>query len=420
MMGRMWRQDDEALLERLEDEILLEKLWRFQAGDAQPPHPRAAGMIALVRKLTGGPEAVAEAQAGRYEAFFAKLLPPRIAVLPPALLHHIALYYGGLADALASSPSSPDAPDPALEARKRSLAAWLALGEEKSYLTSLARAIAGGALPDAEIERAADEASMEPIDDLGRAAQEGAHEQTRASWLAIASLMRVPDACRAAGLPPALTAAAVRRADRWKSAAADQALAPILEAFSEATARGDAPAKAPALLERTAQIWRWSHGEELVEIFAVEQATPVAWEIQRESRWDDLRRLLTPVMPLVEHLAARVEADPTKVAYAGPCAQFYVFLYELENDLELSLTYAERSVKLCPTHRNGRLVLASGLCDAASHALTQIGWYVPPEALDRAEALVTRAEKLYPSLQKIESVKQRIADARRAAGSARV
>jgi hypothetical protein len=413
----MWRQDDEALLERLEDEILLEKLWRFQAGPAQPPHPRAAGMIALVRKLTGGAEAVAEAQAGRYDAFFAKLLPPRIAVLPPALLHHIALYYASLADALASSP---DSPDPALEARKRSLAAWLALGEEKSYLTSLARAIAGGALPDADIERAADEAAMEPIDELGRAAQAGAHEQTRASWLAIASLTRVPEACRAAGLPPALTAAAVRKADRWKSAAADEALAPILEAFSEAAARGDAPAKAPALLERTAQIWRWSHGEELVEIFAVEQATPVAWEIQRDSRWDDLRRLLTPVLPLVERLSARVEADPSKIAYAGPCAQIYVFLYELENDLEKSLAHAERSVKLCPTHRNGRLVLASGLCDAASHALTQVGWYVPPEALDRAEALVSRAEKLYPSLQKIENVKQRIADARRAAGSARV
>src|SRR5687768_1280221 len=125
----MWRQDDEALLERLEDEILLERLWRFQAGAAEPPHPRAAGMITLVRALSGGREAIEEARAGRFDAFFAKLLPARIAVLPPELLHHIALYYGSLADALTGVA---DAIEPALEARKRSLAAWLALGEERS------------------------------------------------------------------------------------------------------------------------------------------------------------------------------------------------------------------------------------------------------------------------------------------------
>src|SRR5215207_7557259 len=108
MIGRMWRKEDEALLERLEDEVLFEQLWRFQAGAAEPPHARAAGIIALVRRMSGGPEAIADARQGRFEAFFTKLLPPRIDALPPELIHHLALYYGSLADALAAATHAPE------------------------------------------------------------------------------------------------------------------------------------------------------------------------------------------------------------------------------------------------------------------------------------------------------------------------
>jgi hypothetical protein len=414
MIGPMWRTEDEALLERLEDEILFEQLWRFQAGTAEPPHPRAAGMIALVRRMSGGPEAISEARQGRFEAFFSKLLPPRIASLPPELIHHLALYYGSLADALAAATN---APEPPLEARKRSLAAWLALGEEKKYLVSLAEAIAGGALPADELARAALEASMEPIEELGRAAKEGAHELTRPAWLALAALACVTAACRAANLPSGLTDAAVRRADRLRVAAADEALEPIREAIAEATARGDVQQKAPELFQRVAAIWRWAGEDEAVEIFAVEQVTPIAWEIQRESRWGDLRRLLEPVIPLTERLATRVEADPTKIAYAGPCAQIYVFRYEMEDDPDKSHLYAERSVKICPTHRNGRLVLASSLCDMAIRMLNHSGWFMTPESLANADALVQRAEQLFPALKRIETVKARLEEARRKAGA---
>ena len=284
----MWRKEDEALLERLEDEMLFEQLWRFQAGSSEPPHPRAAGIINLVRKMSGGPEAIAEARQGRFEAFFLKLLPPRIDSLAPELIHHLALYYGSLADALAAATS---APEPPLEARKRSIAAWLALGAERRYLVGLAEAIAGGALPPDELARGALEASMEPIEELGRAAKEGAHELTPKSRLALAALVAVRDATRLADLPRAPADAAVRRADRLRLAAADEALAPIREAIAEATARGDAQVKGPALFQKVAAIWSWAGEDEAVEIFAVEQVTPIAWEIQRESNWKDLRRL---------------------------------------------------------------------------------------------------------------------------------
>jgi hypothetical protein len=414
MIGWMWRKEDDALLERLEDEILFEQLWRFQAGSAEPPHPRAAGMISLVRRMSGGPEAISEAREGRFDPFFSKLLPPRIDSLSPELIHHLALYYGSLADALAAATS---APEPPLEARKRSLAAWLALGAEKRYLVGLAEAIASGALPADELARAALEASMEPIEDLGRAAKEGAHELTQKSWLALAALASVEAACRAANLPSALADAAIRRADRLRVAAADEALNPIREALAEATARGDVQAKAPALFQRVAAIWRWSGEDEAVEIFAVEQATPIAWEIQRESRWEDLRRLLGPLIPLTERLSTRVETDPTRIAYAGPCAQIYVFRYEMEDDLDRSHYYAERSVKICPTHRNGRLVLASSLCDLAIRMMNHSGWFMSPEVLANADAHVQRAEQLFPALKRIETVKARLDEARKKAGA---
>lgn len=410
----MWRKEDEALLERIEDEILFEHIWRFQAGNAEPPHPRAAGIIALVRMMSGGSEAIAEAKQGRFDPFFSKLLPPRIDSLCPELIHHLALYYGSLADALAAAANSPEPP---LEARKRSIAAWLALGAERRYLVSLAEAIAGGALPADELARAALAASMEPIEELGRIAKEGAHELTQKSWLALAALASVEAAARAADLPKAQADAAIRRADRLRIAAADAALAPIREALAEATARGDVERKAPALFQQVASIWRWSGEDEAVEIFAVEQVTPIAWEIQRESRWEDLRRLLGPVIPLAERLSTRVETDPTRIAYAASSAQIYVFRYEMEDDLDRSHYYAERSVKICPTHRNGRLVLASSLCDLAIRIMNYSGWFMSAEALANADSLVQRAEQLFPTMKRIETVKARLDEARRKAGA---
>jgi hypothetical protein len=413
MMEAVWRQEDEALLERLENELVLERMWRFQAGEAAaPPHPRAAGMIALLRRMPGGDTAISDALGGRFQALFKQLLPNRLGGQPPELLHHAALYYARLADAFEAT-----SPERSTFARVAAMAAWIALGEEKQYLRSLAAAIAGGALPEADVERAAEDAAMEPIDHLARVAKEGAHEQTPASRLAIAALIRVAEACTFASSGEATRKAAIRRAERARAAAADEALQPIAEALNEASARGDVQLKAPALFERVAAVWAWSMQDETVEVFAIEQATPIAWEIQRESRWEDLRRLLSPLFPLADRLAQRIEADPTRIAYAGPCAQMYVFRVEMERDLEQRLALAERSVKLCPTHRNGRLVLASALCDKAIRIITPTGWLVGADAVDQADALVRRAEQLFPALKKLEDVKKRVAESRRAAGA---
>lgn len=414
MIIPVWRPEDEALVERLENELVLERAWRFQAGEtAPPPHPRAAGMIALVRKADGGAAAVAAALEGGFEGLFARLFPAKLAGQPPELLHHTALYYNRLADALAERE-----PGQSVFARVRALASWVALGEERTYLRALASAIAGGALSESDVERAAESAVTDPFDDLARIAREGAAEQTAASRLALQALAQVDETCRLAGVSEVTTAPIARRAERARSEAAEAALAPIQEALAEAAARGDSQLRAPDLFQRVAGVWAWSGEDEAVEIFAVEQVTPIAWDIQRESRWADLGRLLAPVLPLSERLAKRIEEDPTRIAYAGPCAQMYVFRVEMAQELEQRLALAERSVKLCPSHRNGRLVLASALVDKAYRILNARGWAAPPDALANAEALVERAEQLFPSLKKLEDIKKRIEDIRKNTGAA--
>ncbi len=412
----MWREDDEALLARLMDELLLERLWRFQAGDVPPPHPRASGMFAQLRKMPGGAQILSEAlNTERYDALFALLLPKHFRGAPPELLHHLALYYASLADALALKAEQGEA---ALFARKQSLAAWFKLAEQKDYLLSLARAMSAGALSAAETERAVFDAPMECLEELGRAACEGAHERTRASYLALRQLGSVSDACRIAGVPAAVSASFERRAQKLQTMASDAALGPIYEALAEAKARGDIESKAVSIFQQIEAIWRWTGEDENIETFAVEQVTPIAWDIQRDSRYAELRTLLSPVIPLSDNLARRVESDPTRIAYAAPCAQIFVFRCEMDDDAVKKLEYAERSVKLCPSHRNGRLMLASCLCDLAVRTMSATGWYVAPDAIQRAEAYLKRAEQLFPSLKKIESTKSRLDEAKRKSGGA--
>ena len=440
-MTPMWRAEDRDLLARLEDELVLERLFRHQAGDhagsaaAVAAGARAAGMIALVRSIR--PDAVAKALAGDVEPLARELSPERLDVLPSALLHHLALHHATLADALggeappsAAAPRTGPQPDGAnagaardrgrssparaVEARLLSVACWLALGEDGGYLASLARAVVAGALPDAAIERAVAAAPLAAIEELGRVARAGAREQLAGAKHALMVLERVDAAVRRAGASARLGRLAKARADAHRAAAADEALAPVLLSLSEAAARGELLARGPELFARTAAVWRWAGEDELVEQFAVEQATPIAWDHYRDGRWDDLRALLAPVEPLVERLAGRIEADPTRIAYAGPCAQMFVFRSESDKDAGRRLALAERSVRICPTHRNGRLILANLLCDAALDAVK--GATSGGAAADRAQALVDRAEKLYPACKRLDDARARIADARRRAG----
>jgi hypothetical protein len=408
----MWRGDDEALLARLEDERLLERLWRFHVGEqtaVPPPHPRASGLLAVLRRLPGGRDAADAALfQNDFRALGAMLEPASLAAFPPELCHHLAIYYARVADAV-----EPHSPDTGSVARTRSLGAWLALAEEGKYLSTLALEIAGGAIPSADLGRVVDDVALSEIDELGRRADEGAVTQSYVGRAALRALARIGEAGRLAGASGPLLERARRRAQIRRATALDAALAPIGEALDDASAQNVVLARAGEILGRAIPIWQWAEYDEAVEIFVVERVTDIAWEHYGASRWDALRMLLAPFAPMVDSLEARIHTDASRFAYAAPCAQMLVFRSELESTLPRQIEVAERVLLLHPTHRNGRLVMASYLCDSATRALDKSSVFVRASDLSLAEAQIERAEKLYPASKKIEPAKQKLAEAKR-------
>jgi hypothetical protein len=161
--------------------------------------------------------------------------------------------------------------------------------------------------------------------------------------------------------------------------------------------------------------WRWAGEDEGVEQFAVEQLTPIAWEHYRGAQWGELRRLLQPVEPLVDSLGRRIKRDPSRIAYAGPCAQIFVFRSEAEENAERQLELAEEGLRICPTHRNGRLILSNILLDTAMKLLDPT-YRITREQVERAAAHVDRAEQLFPASKKLPEARERLAQGKRAAG----
>jgi len=60
----VWRAQDDALLARLEDESVLERLWAYAAPGAAPLPARAAGLVPMLRAHDRGRDAIARAGSG--------------------------------------------------------------------------------------------------------------------------------------------------------------------------------------------------------------------------------------------------------------------------------------------------------------------------------------------------------------------
>ena len=100
-----------------------------------------------------------------------------------------------------------------------------------------------------------------------------------------------------------------------------------------------------------------------------------------------------------------MERDPSRIAFAAPCAQMFVFLTDIEQTPLRKRELAERAVRLCPTHRNGRLNLASLIVDEAVAAMGGMIVFARRDDLDRVEALLKRAETLYPQSSELPDAK---------------
>ena len=426
----MWRTEDESLLGRLEDELVLDALARDAAGGLEVAlPPRASGLVADLRQLPSGAAAVERVVARLLDAdrpagstplagatpladrtpptacplapldldeVRALACPASLRALPPALLHRLALFHGRAAEALRRAGSEAA---PAMQ--RRALGAWLALAEERHYVARLARAVLGEAADDAAMGQAFDEVVFAPLRGLGRIAKGAAHDLEPGGASALRALGEVPLACRLAGVGGDLARRATRHADRQRAAAVEVALAPIGEALREARARGRANQDGPALSRRLFDVWVWSDHDEDAERCLVDQFTAVCWSVYREPGVEPIRRLLAPAIPLVESLAARIEGDPTRVAYAAGCATLLVFVSEGATSKDEQRRFAELAVAVCPVHRNGRVVLANALCAEADRLLARGG------ARAAAAALAERVSDLHPDAPQLASLRHR-------------
>lgn len=395
-----------------------------------PLPPRASGLVSEVRRLPGGAELVSAVLAGRSEvealARFVEAL--RFEGCPPALLHHLALLFAKVAMAIEHV-----APEAAATAWVRSLAAWLALAEERAYLSQLevavlgdaarrTRAIASGGLRSAREPRdigiSPERVPLEILADLARRAEAAARDLAPSGKAALLALSRADEAARLAGASQAASRQLRADAERRRNGVIEAALGVIGEALDDASVRGELTTAGRDLLTRAISVWTWTSKDEAVEHFVVDRIDKIAWELYRAREWDALRYLLEPFRPMFDSLATRIESDPSHIAYAAGCAQMFVFLSEVEPVLERKIELAERAVRVCPTHRNGRLVLASLLCVRAMDSLRRVSFFTQKSEIDHAAALIERAESLNPRATEIEEVRailERVKRARRRA-----
>lgn len=408
----LFRPEDEALLRRLEDEEVFARLVQRHVaaggGRSAQARPRAAGMIAAAAASPAGKAARDRAVAGDLEPLATLVETEDLSNLSPELAHHVAVHFGRVARSVPES-----AFDVAVAAHERSLAAWLTLGAEGRYLARLSAEIRGdeGSGP-ASGAAAGERFAVERIDEVAWIAESAVPTLGRAGAAALAALARVPALCER--LPSERLARRARaRAESRRAQAIDLALEPVREAVAEATTRDLAPRERGERLVKAILVWGWAGHDALVEHFVVEQLVPIAWEIYRASQWEVLRALLAPFAPCVDSLAARIERDPIGgVAYAAACGDALMFEAEAETTLDRQIAIAERLLRVCPTHRNGRLVLAAYLCDKATRMVDQP--FVGDAVAREAQALVDRAEALYPASKSLEAARAALARARAA------
>jgi hypothetical protein len=355
------------------------------------------------------------------------LLRGSMAAWSPWLMHAAAVFFERLARSCAGARVAFERQErwedaAAMRARElestvRRLAAWIALAADSSFAKDLVRQLAAGTLSDADVESIASGCADRVVDELGSVASRGAKDGTVAAAIALAALARSQDACKQACAPAALATKLVARADRARAYAIDDALASVEDALQEARARNAPAGEIATLLHRVRGIWKWADRDESVERFAVDQVTPIAWDVYRHSAWDVLRSLLAPCELLYDNLEARLLARPQDIAYAAKCAQILVFRSEADTVRAKEWLYAERALVVCPTHRNGRLILSHLLSDHAISVLGRSTIFSGRNDVAEMTPVVERAEKLFPQGTRTQEARSKLDEARARWGS---
>ncbi|MCA9576361.1 MAG: hypothetical protein KC668_13035 [Myxococcales bacterium] len=396
---------ERALLERLEDEQVLERAFRVRTGRAAAPDEapalpaRAAGLLAELSQTSAGRDAVVRARQGDTHALDALLDASTETARSPRLLHHLALFHGAVAEAA----RGPD-PSPML----RSVDCWALLCCESDYLRALAERVAGGALSRAELDEAIAGAALAPILREGAHLAAGVEAHTTSARVGLERLRAVGTHAFPAAVTDEMCDRFRREAERLTRRALDASLATLTDRFAQAEADPRGPDAERAVLADAARLYAWSGNDWYIALFALEKAMGTGWSLYKAKRWEALSHLCETLRAVVDDAAVRVSADRAALPYASLVAQMLVFRAEMGKTLGLRITDAERALELCDTHRNARVILADLLAERATDTLDRTGVIGRDAALEVALRDLARADQLWPGLPRVVSLRKRI------------
>jgi hypothetical protein len=384
-MRAILRPADLSLLADLTDELAMAALFRSHAG--VPRAGDAAGLPAHAwqwleaLRASGLAQAACDAAAdGHPEALVAFVEQHPIAELSDQALHGLAVY----SERVAAKNNSR-------RAWARSLSSWQSLAD-RGYLDARARQL-GAKEPNGYGERFV----LGRLRDVGTKARAGAPARTAEGAAALGALRDFATETSSKVSDAALAARLRQAAQVERSTAIDAATDPIDARVSDSLARGVPHAERMMMLAEAGAVWAFAEGDESVERFVLDRLADIAWELYRAEAWAALRQALRPLAPLIDAAATRIEGDPTRIAYASRCADAVFFQAEVsEGPAHTAL--AERVLRVCPPHRNGRLILAQDLC---KRALNLLASPAPAPFMAEANKLITRAEELLPSSETV-------------------
>lgn len=375
----MWRPADQTLLTLLEAEAALRALGVFDE-TARRLAPLALAFPGL------GPLEVPEVAA--------------LVRLDAAALHRATVL------ATRRLASAADA--------RAAVAGWASLGaRHQSYLAEIAEASTGSC---ADAAAVLEHAHLRGLEAVGRTlALEAETLSLRGAELR-SVLGEARELARAAGAGARAESDLGRRSEQISLSLVEALVAPIARALDDLRSTAWTAPEAATWLARAERAWRWSGQDVAIAEFVVQAVPDLAWPLHQAQRWDELRTLLGPIEAPSEHLAARLVADPTDVAFRASTAQALVFLAETAGTLERQIELAERALLLCSTLRNARVVCADRIACKAEGMLLRSG---SDEATNAADTLALRARELYPALRRLPALEAQIARRRAAHGGER-
>lgn len=249
---------------------------------------------------------------------------------------------------------------------------------------------------------------------------EPAREQLKCHWTVLSRALK--------GVGVADDAAA-----RLKAAAVEQerrVIHHVLHLARQLAADLEPSAVEPALLARpfdfVTRLTDVIGPREELTVWVIDQCVEWSWPLYKSDDSARLRVLIETVEPFGLHLERLLRSNSGAFGRQSKCATYLLFLADFRSgDAEEQLL--ERALRVCPGHRNSRLMISYNRLKKANAELIRIEHASPvarlvgsdaeqERHLSRAEALIDEAAELFPGNEKLDGYRERLAKAREKLG----